>query len=99
MTHYLKPQVGQDKRELGVLLFPDEESEGWRAAVAAAWERSGGLAAVSAGGSVDGASATSMRLQQQLKSESWPAGMREELEQLLLGEVERWGYPRVGFLR
>ncbi|MEW5300712.1 MAG: hypothetical protein WDW36_003622 [Sanguina aurantia] len=89
--------VGQDKRELGVLLFPDEESEGWRAAVAAAWERSGGLAAASAGGSVDGASATSVRLQQQLKSESWPAGMRAELEQLLLAEVERLNTTRLGY--
>ncbi|MEW5313818.1 MAG: hypothetical protein WDW38_005355 [Sanguina aurantia] len=54
-------------------------------------------AAVVSGGSVDGASATSMRLQQQLKSESWPAGMREELEQLLLGEVERLNTSRLGY--
>lgn len=80
-------QVGQDKRELGVLLFPDEESEAWRAAVAAAWAREGGGPIVgSTGGSVDGA----ITVQQQLKSDSWPVGMRQQLEQLLLSEVDRW---------
>lgn len=89
--------VGQDKRELGALVWPDEEAlAAATSAAASGGAAAGATGAGTGGGSGSGGAGTAKATTGAGSSSSSSSGAQLLLEQQLAAEVDRWGGPGQG---